>query len=120
MKFHRVANIYRHVIITHQQTVNAFDQIIHITKTPGLGSIAKNSKVFSTQCLPDKCRQCTSIIQSHTWTISIKYPYDPCFHTMKSMIGHGNCFLETFCFIIYTSRTNRIYISPVFFILRMN
>ena len=39
---------------------------------------------------------------------------------MKSMISHGDGFLETLGFIIYTSWANRIYISPIFFCLRMH
>src|SRR5204863_7326235 len=115
----RVTNIYGLLMIAHQQPVNTLYKIIYITKTPGLASVTKNGQVFSTQGLSDKSRQCPPVIQPHSWSIGVKYSYDPGLYIMKSMIGHGNGFLETFGFIIYTTWTYRIYITPILFILRM-
>src|SRR5262245_59793933 len=108
------------MIIAHQQFVNAVYQVIYITKAAGLRSIAKYRQVFAPQCLSNKGRQGTAVIAPHTRTIGIEDADNARFYSMKSMISHGDGFLETLGFIVHASRTHGIYVAPVLFILRMH
>jgi hypothetical protein len=52
--------------------------------------------------------------------LSAARQHDACLYMVVGMISHGNGFLKTFCFIIYTTWADGVYISVILLCLRMH
>ena len=102
-----------------KQAMNPLNQIFYKTERSCLRPIPKNSQVFSSQSLTNKSWKYTAIIESHSWTIRIKYASYSGFNTMEGMVCHSHGFLKSLCFIINSTRAYWVYISKVSFRLGM-
>ena len=103
-----------------QQAIDAFHQVVYITEAAGLAAVAKDRKVFSPKGLADEGRQRATVVETHPGAISIEDPDDTCFQAVEIMIGHGHGFLKPFRFIVHTTGPDGVYITPIFFRLRVN
>src|SRR5688572_7406646 len=108
------------MIITHQQTVNPFDEVVDVTKTTRLAAISEHCKVLATESLSYKCGEHSSVVQPHPRTVSIEYSCNPCLYSVIIVIRHRDRLHETLGFVITTAWSYRVNISPVFFCLRMH
>src|SRR5690606_14739134 len=94
---------------------NTFDLIGYIAKRTGLFAISKHGKVFATQCLCNKGRQGTSVIEAHAWAVGVEDPDDTCVKSVKIMVCHGYGLLKAFGFIIHPTWANGVHVAPIFF-----
>src|SRR5580704_7718823 len=66
----------------------------------------------------DEIWQSASIVEAHSWAVRIEDAHDMSVHIVIAVVGHGHRFRKTFCFVVYASRTNGIYVAPILFVLR--
>src|SRR3990167_3954203 len=108
------------MVITHHEAVDTIDQIGDITETACLTAVAEDGEGLIRQSLTNKGRNNATITKTHTWTISIKDTNNLRIHLMKGMVGHGHRLCKTFGFIINSTWTNWVDITPIIFRLRVN
>src|SRR5580704_2728798 len=65
----------------------------------------------------DEIWQSASIVEAHSWAVRIEDAHDMSVHIVIAVVGHGHRFRKTFCFVVYASRTNGIYVAPILFVL---
>ncbi|OQA17906.1 MAG: hypothetical protein BWY63_02219 [Chloroflexi bacterium ADurb.Bin360] len=75
---------------------------------------------LTAQSLIDEVRHNAPIIKAHTWTIRVEDTHDARVHIVIAVICHRKGLSKTLTFIIDPTRTDRIYITPVIFRLRMH
>ena len=56
----------------------------------------------------------------HTRAIRVKDAHNTGLQTMVHVVSHRHCLLETLGFVVATTRTNRVHITPVIFVLRVH
>src|SRR6185295_20356757 len=105
---------------SHQQPHDSVDQVAHVGEGPRLSAVSIDTKRLPFQRLNDKVRHDAAIIWTHSGAVRIEYPHEPRIQPMIPVISHRHRLAESLGFVVYTTRPHRIYVTPVFFGLRVN
>ena len=116
----RLTDVYRFMIIAQSKAEYAVNKIGDVAKATGLLAVTEYGKFLLIQRLANKCRHHAAVVQTHAGSISIKDPDDLGIEPVKPMIGHGDGLSEPFSFIVHPARTDRIDVTPIVLILRVN
>src|SRR6056297_1059963 len=115
-----ITNVDRLCFVRLRESIDPIHKIIHVCERSSLRPITKYCNRISLESLTHKGRKCTPVAEAHSGSVSIKYPNNPCFKIVVSVIPHRHSFSKSLGLIVYAAKTNRIYIAPVIFFLRMN
>src|SRR5580658_290966 len=66
----------------------------------------------------DEVRQRAAVVEAHSWAIGIEDSHDMSVDTVIAVIGHGHGLGKALRFVVNASRPDRIYMAPIFFVLR--
>ena len=89
------------------------NQIIHVTETSGLATIAINGDVFARQRLNDEIADDTAIIRVHPRSVGVEDTRHPDIQIVLPFIVKEQSFSGSFPFIIATADADRIHIAKI-------
>src|SRR5690606_6884054 len=118
--FIRISKIDGEMVFGKEQAVQAFYEVVHITKRPCLAAVAIDRETFTTDCLAHKIGDDPAIIQAHSWTIGIEDPCDPGIDTMKIVVSHRHGLHKPLGFVVHPAWSDRIHIAEIRFCLWMD
>ena len=108
------------MMIAHHQTIDAFDEVGHVTERARLRACAEDGDRLVRKCLTDERRNNATIVEPHARAVGVEDANDPRRDVMFAMIRHREGFGETLGFIVATARADGADVAPVILSLRMH
>src|SRR5437660_1516924 len=87
-----VAEVDRLVEVRVQEAVNSLNEVVNITKTARLRTVAINRQGFAAEGLAHEVGQNAAIIQPHARTVSVEDPADMGMDSMRAVVRHRHRF----------------------------
>src|SRR5574341_2176738 len=95
-------------------------EIGDVAETSRLQTAPKHSNVLPPQCLAHKGGRCSTVFYPHPRSVSIEYSDYPSIYVMVSVVCHCHRLCKSFCLIINSPGSYRIYMCPIACSVRMD